>query len=231
MKCTGGATCCPACQMCAGRHRESEGEVTADKQSSPLWKWVDAMIFLFMLILLFLFLFLSASGSGEKTAPAAIPAMQYLQVTEGSDIAFTTMPEPRRKPATPLAGNSFTSHADAAADKYAIPRDIFRALITQESAWNASAVSHVGASGLTQLMPATAWEHCRLAKADIFDVPQNLDCGADYLATQYRRFGDWQLALAAYNSGPARVAKLGRIPRIKETQNYVERICANSDCE
>lgn len=56
---------------------------------------------------------------------------------------------------------------------------------------------------------------------DRFDVEQNLSGGADYLARQLLRFGDLKLALAAYNAGPGRVARLGRVPDIQETRNYV----------
>jgi len=117
--------------------------------------------------------------------------------------------------------------ADKAALKHGIDPLLFRALIQQESAWNPNAVSSVGAAGLTQLMPATAASECGLSSDQRFDAVLNLDCGAQYFAAQLRRFGSVDLALAAYNSGPDRVAKLGRIPRIKETQNYVSNILAN----
>ena len=71
---------------------------------------------------------------------------------------------------------------------------------------------------MTQLMPATALE---LGVRDRFDPVENLRGGADYLARQILRFGDLRLALAAYNAGPARVARLGRVPDIAETQAYV----------
>ena len=75
-----------------------------------------------------------------------------------------------------------------------------------------------GAGGLTQLMPDTARE---LGVGDRFDPVQNLRGGADYLARQLLRFGDLRLALSAYNAGPGRVARLGRVPDIAETQAYV----------
>jgi soluble lytic murein transglycosylase-like protein len=81
--------------------------------------------------------------------------------------------------------------------------------------------------GLTQLMPATASE---LRVIDPFDVDQNLNGGLRYLKTQIDRFGSHRLALAAYNSGPGRVAKRWRVPAIRETLNYVSRICAVSLC-
>ncbi|MCE2891759.1 MAG: lytic transglycosylase domain-containing protein [Aquidulcibacter sp.] len=95
---------------------------------------------------------------------------------------------------------------------------LLHALVIVESAYDTRAISPVGARGLTQLMPGTARE---LGVADAFDGEENLRGGARYLAAQIGRFGDLRLALAAYNAGPNRVARLGRIPDISETQNYV----------
>ena len=95
---------------------------------------------------------------------------------------------------------------------------LLHALVVVESAYRPQACSHAGACGLTQLMPGTAAD---LGVRDRFDPYENLRGGADYLARQILRFGDLRLALAAYNSGPDRVARLGRIPNITETQNYV----------
>jgi hypothetical protein len=132
---------------------------------------------------------------------------------------------------TPYLVYSHTPPLYAMADKAALAHGIdpllFRALIQQESAWNPNAVSPAGAAGLTQLMPETAASECGLSADERFDVEKNLDCGASYFAAQLRRFGSVDLALAAYNSGPSRVAKLGRIPRIRETQNYVSSIMSN----
>jgi len=114
--------------------------------------------------------------------------------------------------------------ADQKAEKYSIDKRLFRALITQESAWNPWAVSSVGAAGLTQLMPETAKSVCNLDYFERFHPRRNLDCGARYLSAQLQRFKSIQLALAAYNAGPTRVARLGRIPRIPETQAYVANI-------
>lgn len=105
-----------------------------------------------------------------------------------------------------------------AAERHNLDPKLLHALVIVESAYRADAVSPAGAGGLTQLMPGTAAD---LGVRDRFDVEQNLSGGADYLARQLLRFGDVRLALAAYNSGPGRVARLGRIPDIAETRAYV----------
>ncbi|MGR3468368.1 MAG: lytic transglycosylase domain-containing protein [Shimia sp.] len=104
-----------------------------------------------------------------------------------------------------------------AARKHGIPEDLFLRLIQQESGWNPKARSHKGAFGLAQLMPATA----RYLRVDPKIPAQNLDGGARYLIEQYRTFGSWRLALAAYNAGPGAVKKYGGIPPFRETRNYV----------
>jgi hypothetical protein len=107
--------------------------------------------------------------------------------------------------------------ARSAAKRHGIPETMFLKLVQQESGFNAKAVSHKGALGLAQLMPATA----ATLGVDPHDPYENLDGGARYLAEQYRAFGSWRLALAAYNAGPHAVKKYGDVPPYKETQNYV----------
>jgi soluble lytic murein transglycosylase-like protein len=92
--------------------------------------------------------------------------------------------------------------------------------VQQESAWDLDAVSHAGAIGLAQLMPDTA----ALLGVDPHDANDNLDGGARYLAQQYRRFGNWRLALAAYNAGPEAVEAHDGVPPYAETQEYVRAI-------
>ena len=104
-----------------------------------------------------------------------------------------------------------------AARQHRIPEDLFLRLVQQESGWNPNARSHKGALGLAQLMPQTA----RVLGVDPYDVRQNLEGGARYLRTQYDTFGNWRLALAAYNAGPGAVEKYNGIPPFRETQNYV----------
>ena len=110
--------------------------------------------------------------------------------------------------------------AKAAARRHGVPEDLFLRLVQQESGWNHGAVSVKGATGLAQLMPGTA----DLLNVDINDPRQNLDGGATYLRRMYDRFGDWKLALAAYNAGPEAVDASDGIPPYEETKTYVAAI-------
>jgi soluble lytic murein transglycosylase-like protein len=112
----------------------------------------------------------------------------------------------------------YISVVRAAARRHGIPEDLFLRLIQQESNWNPRAKSHAGAFGLAQLIPSTA----RYLGVDINDPHQNVDGGARYLKEQYRTFGSWRLALAAYNAGPGAVKKYGGVPPFRETRNYVK---------
>jgi soluble lytic murein transglycosylase-like protein len=121
----------------------------------------------------------------------------------------------------PISRQPFEAAVSEAASRHRLDPKLLHALVIVESSYRPDAVSPAGAGGLTQLMPATAQA---LGVADRFDAAANLSGGADYLARQILRFGDLRLALAAYNAGPARVARLGRIPRIAETEAYVSAV-------
>jgi hypothetical protein len=108
------------------------------------------------------------------------------------------------------------------AAKYGVDPAWVRAVMHAESAFNHQAHSGKGAQGLMQLMPATARE---LGVVDAFDVAQNIDGGAKYLAYLYTLFqGDVRLATAAYNAGPGAVKRYKGVPPYAETEVYVDRV-------
>ena len=107
-------------------------------------------------------------------------------------------------------------------EKYDIDSDFIKAIIKQESGFNAKATSKKGAMGLMQLMPKTAES---LGVIDAYNPSENIEGGVKYLKGLLDKYdNNKELALAAYNAGPGAVKKYGGIPPYKETQNYVNAI-------
>lgn len=105
---------------------------------------------------------------------------------------------------------------------YDIDTDLLASVVRAESAGHARAVSRAGAQGLMQLMPGTA---AQLGVSNSFAPAQNIDGGAAYLNELLIRYHDnLQLALAAYNAGPAAVDRWHGIPPYRETRAYVARV-------
>lgn len=129
-----------------------------------------------------------------------------------------------------------------------IERALALALTRQESGFDAAAVSSSGALGLMQLLPATAREVAGKLSLPFVqdkltsDPAYNVTLGSQYLAQMLQRFGgSYEVALAAYNAGPNRVARWlttmgdprdGKVDMVdwiemiplRETRNYVQRI-------
>jgi soluble lytic murein transglycosylase-like protein len=111
--------------------------------------------------------------------------------------------------------------ADAAADRYGLPRELVRSVMAAESGFQPWVVSPKGAIGLMQLMPGTA----QALGADPRDPAQNVDAGARYLRDLLEKYNyGLRHALAAYNAGPGAVDKYNGVPPYRETIDYVGRI-------
>jgi len=130
-------------------------------------------------------------------------------------------PAPAVKESAPVPVVNPSGMADAAADKYGLPRELVRDVMAAESGFQMNALSPKGAIGLMQLMPETA----QLLGADPYDPAQNVDAGVRYLRDLLTRYdGALWHALAAYNAGPGAVDKYHSVPPYRETINYVARI-------
>lgn len=103
-----------------------------------------------------------------------------------------------------------------------VPIELIHAIMTVESGYNERAVSHAGAIGLMQLMPATA----RRLGVNPRNPVENLYGGAKYLNELMRQFhGNAALTIAAYNSGSEAVVRYGyRVPPFHETMAYVPKV-------
>lgn len=117
------------------------------------------------------------------------------------------------------------------AAEFSLDPNLIRAMIATESGYNPDAISSKGAQGLMQLMPATA---ARLGVTDPFDPEDNIRGGARYMRFLLDTFAEPAedaliLSLAAYNAGENLVMSLGRIPNIRETNDYVSRIIQRYD--
>ncbi len=163
---------------------------------------------------------LGASSGGSPTAFSD----SFFSAGWGHPPAAVDMPNVR-VPTTAcpaLADEEVEKLISLAAEKNAIPANLIRAVMRQESAFRPCAVSTAGAMGLMQIMPSTAET---LGLEDAFSPGENVDAGARYLKQLLDRYhGDRRLALGAYNAGPNRVHNAGGIPDIPETMDYVSRI-------
>src|SRR6185503_2019284 len=107
-----------------------------------------------------------------------------------------------------------------AGQKQGVDPRFIHAVIWQESKYQQKALSHAGAQGLMQLMPATAK---RFGCEHPDDPVENINAGTKYLGWLLKRFsGNVELALAGYNAGEGAVDKYDGVPPYNETRNYVK---------
>jgi soluble lytic murein transglycosylase-like protein len=169
--------------------------------------------------------------------PAAAAAQMYYWQDERGDLHFTDQPRHagfkryELPPMRPQAarydpswlGRSWAWDADImrAGRKLEVSPALVKAVIHAESAFDPDARSRRGAGGLMQLMPVTARE---MGVHDRFDPAQNILGGTRYLKDLMLRFGDVELAVAAYNAGPEAVRRHGGVPPYRETRTYVRNV-------
>jgi hypothetical protein len=109
------------------------------------------------------------------------------------------------------------------AARWNVPPALMAGQLMAESGFDPSAGSPAGAQGIAQFMPSTAAAY---GLTNPYDPVAAIDAEAHLMSDLLRQFGSPELALAAYNAGPAPVEACHCIPLYPETQAYVTRILA-----
>lgn len=167
----------------------------------------------------------SLLGQALSTQPtAADPASKATSLLASSNFGFY--------PPSLSGPSSYDPLIEQASHQYNVNSSLIKAVVDAESSFQNHAVSSAGAKGLMQLMDDTAQG---LGVTDPFDPQQNIQAGASYLSNLLQNYnGSESMALAAYNGGSGRLARLGitneqqlyekydQLPL--ETQSYVQKV-------
>ncbi len=157
------------------------------------------------------------AGWIEDDVPAMPEAIRQRQ--QSFDVFRSFHTEVRRS--APLATLPYGPEIRRTAARHRLDSLLLASIVEVESGFAPQAASHRGATGLMQLMPATAGP----VSDQLYEPEINLDAGARYLRHLLKRFeGDLELALAAYNAGPGNVERYGGVPPFSETRNYVDKV-------
>ncbi|MGI6074976.1 MAG: transglycosylase SLT domain-containing protein [Pyramidobacter sp.] len=136
-------------------------------------------------------------------------------------------PKVPRKVLEILYPQPYRREVEASAKKCGVDPLFVWSVMMQESSFNPTALSHVGATGLMQLMPATAAEEARrigLKNPNIYSVKNNILLGTSYLARLHSRYERPEWAAAAYNAGGGNVNKWNRLRADWQTDVWIEAI-------
>ena len=163
---------------------------------------------------------------GRRSVRASLLALVLLAVVAesiGLESSNAKPPDARKAKASlgvgcPVPARFRTAFAQAAS-RTGVPASLLVATAYEESRMDPAARSEAGATGLLQLMPATA----RQLRLDSDDPAVNVLAGARYLRQLLGRFGSVDLALAAYNAGPTAVERAGAAPSVS-TLRYVANV-------
>jgi len=165
--------------------------------------------------------------------------ISIIAVSIGAGLLYDFAATTYEKRSHPMPAEYLELIAEASVD-YRVPQEIIYAVIKNESSFRSTAVSPAGAVGLMQIMPATfgdimRWKGESIDDGLIYNPAVNIDYGVFYLRRQFDAFGNWDLAFAAYNAGPARVRDWLSNPAISEngalvnipfdeTKNYIKKV-------
>jgi soluble lytic murein transglycosylase-like protein len=150
-------------------------------------------------------------------ASASAASAQVFEVADGGALRPVAVTTSAALPSMART-HGFGDAIRTAAARYGLAPELLDGIARRESGYRSDAVSPAGAVGVMQLMPGTA----RRLGVDAHDPVANIFGGAAYLRGLLDRFnGRIDLALAAYNAGPAAVQRHGGVPPYRETRRYV----------
>jgi soluble lytic murein transglycosylase-like protein len=190
-------------QFARSRRRATTRRKLPPKRKPAAWRSVRAVVLALVLLTVV------AESTRLESSNAKPPARR---VASGATVN-ATCPVPR----------PFRSAFATASATTGVPLSLLVATAYEESRMNPNAHSGAGATGLLQLMPATARE----LRLDGDNPAANVLAGARYLRQMIDRFGSLDLALAAYNAGPSAVEQAGGAPTTA-TLRYVKNIEARA---
>lgn len=172
------------------------------------------------LVLLTFFSLLPYSLLSQDKALTGVETQNFVTLSKESSILLDEQKIEGEPSFTLLKSQDYNYLASYYAEEYGVDPHLIKAIIKTESRGKLNSVSPKGASGLMQLMPRTAK---LLGVKNIFDPGENIKAGVRYFKMMLDRFdGNVQLALAAYNVGPAKVKQ--EVPNIKQTKAFVKKV-------
>ena len=182
----------------------------------------------------------SVKGRATSTASKRETSVKRSEKTQTESSPKRAPENAKRLANDTEAVKSAKSSTEQIAKQYGVEVDLILALVKRESTFNPQAISRNGAVGLLQLMPPTArglglkvpsYQNVRKPTPnpsvdERFHPRKNLDAGVRYLDDMLERYdGDYSLSLAAYNVGPGKVRKNGKLSRSAE--RHVGRVLDN----
>ena len=99
--------------------------------------------------------------------------------------------------------SEYESDVEKISNHRGVPKEVINSLIMTESTGDPKAKSKVGAIGLTQIIP----DAHGYSESELYDTYENIDYGTRYLQQLKDKYGDWDIAIAAYNWGPGNMDK------------------------
>jgi hypothetical protein len=124
----------------------------------------------------------------------------------------------------PTSLSAYAKDFASAGSTTGVPTELLSAVAKTESGGDPEAVSSAGAEGLMQIMPGTA----QGLGINPWDPGQAIQGAAGILAANYKKFGSWTDALAAYNAGAGAVEQYSGVPPYSQTENYVSEVLASA---